>query len=124
MYHRHGWGPSHTHDIETFTQKRPSLLILLWLAIAGGLAPDPAALAILLAALTSGKLILGLFTVIVFSLGFASVLVIVAVVAAQVGEIVFTWLSSRRILWLQIGVSMGIIGMGIFLTANACQLLW
>lgn len=37
VYHRLGWGPSHTHDIEAFTQKRPRLLSLLWLAIAGGL---------------------------------------------------------------------------------------
>ncbi len=123
MYHRHGWGPSHTHDIELFKQKRPTLLILLWLAIAGGLLPDPAALAILLAAIASGKLILVLFTVIVFSLGFASVLVIVGVVAARVGELVLTWLSSRWILQLQVSMSLVIIGMGIFLTANAWRLL-
>src|SRR2546430_7616198 len=36
--------------------------ILLGLGIAGGLLPDPGALAILLAALASGKLVLGLFT--------------------------------------------------------------
>jgi len=54
-YHRHGWGLSHTHDIEAITRVRPSLAILLGLGIAGGLLPDPGALAILLAAIASGK---------------------------------------------------------------------
>jgi nickel/cobalt transporter (NicO) family protein len=76
-YHSHGWGVTHSHDIEAVTQIRPRLGILLALGIAGGLLPDPGALAILLAAIASGKLILGLFTVLIFSLGFASVLVVV-----------------------------------------------
>jgi nickel/cobalt exporter len=80
-YHSHGWGLVHTHDIDAITQVRPRLAILLGLGIAGGLLPDPGALAILLAAIGSGKLILGLLTVLVFSLGFASVLVVVGVVA-------------------------------------------
>ena len=73
-YHSHGWGVTHSHDIEAVTQVRPKLGILLALGIAGGLLPDPGALAILLAAIASGKLILGLLTVIVFSLGFASLI--------------------------------------------------
>ena len=124
VYHRHGWGPSHAHTIEVVTDKRPSLWILLWLAIAGGLLPDPAALAILLAAIASGRLVLGLCTVAVFSLGFASVLVIVGIVAARVGEVIFTWLSSRRILYAQIGISVVILLIGVVLTMNAWQTLW
>ena len=118
-YHSHGWGLVHTHDIEAITQTRPSLAILLGLGIAGGLLPDPGALAILLAAIASGKLILGLLTVLVFSLGFASVLVVVGVVAAQVGQLILTWLSSRWIGWVQIGAALLIVGVGLFLTANA-----
>ena len=36
--HRHGWGPAHSHaeEIERITRARPSLLVLLGLAIAGG----------------------------------------------------------------------------------------
>ena len=99
-YHSHGWGLVHTHDIEAITQTRPSL-------------------AILLAAIASGKLILGLLTVLVFSLGFASVLVVVGVVAAQVGQLILTWLSSRWIGWVQVGAALLIVGVGLFLTANA-----
>jgi nickel/cobalt exporter len=118
-FHSHGWGPTHTHDIEAITRVRPSLAILLGLGIAGGLLPDPGALAILLASLASGKLILGLLTVIVFSLGFASVLVIVGVVAARVGRLILTWLSSRWIEWVQVGAALVILGVGVVLTTNA-----
>jgi nickel/cobalt exporter len=119
QFHSHGWGPVHTHDIEAITRVRPSLAILLGLGIAGGLLPDPGALAILLASLASGKLILGLLTVIVFSLGFASVLVIVGVVAARVGRLILIWLSSRWIEWVQVGAALVILGVGVVLTTNA-----
>jgi nickel/cobalt exporter len=122
-YHSHGWGLVHTHDMDAITQIRPRLAILLGLGIAGGLLPDPGALAILLAAIASGKLILGLLTVLVFSLGFASVLVVVGVVAAQVGQLILTWLSSRWIGWVQIGAALIIVGVGLFLTANAWRTL-
>jgi nickel/cobalt exporter len=122
-YHSHGWGPAHTHDIEGMAQAGPSLAILLGLGIAGGLLPDPGALAILLAAIASGKLILGLLTVLVFSLGFASVLVVVGVVAARVGQIILVWLSSRWIGWVQIGAAVLIIVVGLVLTASAWRTL-
>ena len=122
-YHSHGWGVTHSHDIEAVTQVRPKLGILLALGIAGGLLPDPGALAILLAAIASGKLILGLLTVIVFSLGFASVLVVVGVVAARVGRLILAWLSSRWIGWVQIGAAVLIVGVGLVLTANAWRTL-
>ncbi len=118
-YHRHGWGPRHTHNLEAIAQSRPRLAVLLGLGIAGGLLPDPGALAILLAAIASGRLILGLLTVLVFSLGFASVLVVVGVVAARVGQLILFWLTSRWIVWVQIGAALLIVGVGIVLTATA-----
>jgi nickel/cobalt transporter (NicO) family protein len=118
-YHSHGWGVTHSHDIEAITQVRPKLAILLALGIAGGLLPDPGALAILLAAIAGGKLVLGLLTVLVFSLGFASVLVVVGVVAARVGQLILTWLSSRWVGWVQIGAALLIVVVGLILTANA-----
>lgn len=121
--HRHGWGPAHTHDIDLLARTRPSLLMLIGLGVAGGLLPDPGALAILLAAIVGGKLVLGLFTVVVFSLGFASVLVVVGIVAARVGQVVLQWLSSRWIGRLQIGAALVIVGVGVVLTANAWRAL-
>jgi nickel/cobalt transporter (NicO) family protein len=118
-YHSHGWGRRHSHTVALEGANRPRLAMLLGLGIAGGLLPDPGALAILLAALAAGKVVLGLMTVLVFSIGFASVLVVVGVVAARVGEAVLTWLSGRWVLWLQMGAALLIVAVGLVLTVNA-----
>jgi nickel/cobalt exporter len=62
-------------------------------------------------------------TVVVFSLGFASVLVAVGVVAARLGQLILAWLSSRWIAWVHIGAALLIIGAGLILTANAWRSL-
>ena len=100
-------------------ENRPKLPVLLALGIAGGLLPDPAALALLLGALSSGKVLLGLVTVVVFSLGFAATLVVVGIVAAKVGEKVLDWLASIWMIRLQIATSLLIVGMGVVLTIRA-----
>lgn len=93
--------------------------MLVGLGIAGGLLPDPGALAILLSAIAGGRLVLGLGTVVVFSLGFASVLVLVGVVAARVGKLLLDWLSGDWVLWIQVGAALVIMAVGVVLTANA-----
>jgi len=122
-YHRHGWGPTHTHDVAFESGPRPSLAILLGLGVAGGLLPDPGALAILLAALASGKVMLGLFTVLVFSLGFASVLIVVGIAAAIVGDLALGWLDSRWMGRLQVATAALIVLIGLVLTVNAARTL-
>lgn len=118
-WHSHGWGTRHAHRVDLVTGERPRLAVLMTLSIAGGILPDPAALAILLAALSTGRVVLGLFTVLVFSLGFAAALVAVGVVAAQVGRRVFNWLDSVWAVRLQLATTLLIIGMGCWLTAQA-----
>ena len=117
--HRHGWGPAHTHRLDVLADTRPSWTILLGLGVAGGLLPDPGALALLLAAIANGKPVTGLLSVLVFSLGFALVLVAVGLVAARVGQLVLTWLSGRWIVWLQLGTALLILIVGVWLTVNA-----
>ena len=117
--HSHGWGLAHTHHLDDLSRARPSLLVLLGLGIAGGLLPDPAALALLLGALGQGKVLLGLSTVVVFSVGFAATLVVVGVVAAQVGKRVLTWLSGPWAARIQIATSLLIVVLGIVLTSGA-----
>lgn len=122
--HRHGWGAAHSHDAGLNDAARPSFALLLGLGIAGGVMPDPAALAVLLSALASGKLVLGLLTVLVFSLGFASVLVVVGLVAARVGTMVLdrigggTWTR-----WVQLATSAIVVGVGTVMTASAWRTL-
>src|SRR6266566_489532 len=106
VWHSHGFGKVHAHRLDVVAENRPKLPVLLALGIAGGLLPDPAALALLLGALSSGKVLLGLVTVVVFSLGFAATLVVVGIVAAKVGEKVLDWLASIWMIRLQIATSL------------------
>jgi nickel/cobalt transporter (NicO) family protein len=119
-WHSHGWGTYHSHRLDLVTDdRRPKLAMLLALGIAGGILPDPAALAILLAALSSGQVMLGLATVVVFSLGFAATLVAVGLIAAKVGEKILEWLSSIWVVRVQIATTLLILGMGVVLTVKA-----
>jgi nickel/cobalt exporter len=118
-YHSHGWGFRHTHDLKLATTNRPGLWVLIGLGIAGGLLPDPAALAILLNALAQGKVMLGLGTVVVFSLGFAATLVVVGVIAAKVGQKILDWLAGPWAMRLQVGTSLLIVLVGVILSFKA-----
>jgi nickel/cobalt exporter len=120
-YHTHGWGFKHTHDMGLITTNRPSLWILIWLGIAGGLLPDPVALGLLMRALVDGKVMLGLAGVLVFSLGFATVLVLVGVIASWAGKKILDWLAGSWAARLQIGTSLTIVVVGIVLTVLAWQ---
>ena len=105
--------------MDLVTTNRPSLWLLIWLGIAGGLLPDPVALTLLLRALAEGKVMLGLSVVLVFSLGFAAVLVIVGVVAAAVGRRILDWLAGPTAARLQIATSLLIVIVGVILTCTA-----
>ncbi len=118
-WHRHGWGSAHAHRLDVLTDNRPNLGVLLALSIAGGLLPDPTALAILIASLSSGQVMLGLAAVVAFSLGFAAALVVVGVVAAKIGQRVLGWLSSVWVLRVQVLTTVLILAMGCVLTVRA-----
>jgi len=122
-YHSHGWGFKHTHNVDLVANHRPSLWVLIGLGVAGGLLPDPAALAILLSALAQGKVMLGLATVLVFSLGFAATLVVVGVIAAKVGQKILTWLAGPWAARIQIGTSALIVLVGLALSVKAWRML-
>jgi nickel/cobalt transporter (NicO) family protein len=120
-WHSHGWGTYHAHRVDLVADRRPKLAVLLALGIAGGVLPDPSALALLLAALSSGQVLLGLFTVLVFSVGFAVTLVVVGLAAAMAGQRVLDWLSSIWAIRLQIATTLLILGMGVVLTVKAAS---
>ena len=122
-YHSHGWGFKHTHNVDLVANNRPSLWVLIGLGVAGGLLPDPAALAILLSALAQGKVMLGLATVLVFSLGFASTLVVVGVIAAKVGQRILTWLAGPWAARIQLATSALIVAVGVALSVKAWTML-
>ena len=122
--HRHGWGRPHSHALDLDATRRPSFALLLGLGVAGGVMPDPAALAVLLSAVANGKLVLGLLTVLVFSLGFASVLVAVGLVAARAGQLVLDRLGGGAwTRWIQLATSVVVVGVGVALTIGAWRTL-
>ncbi len=121
--HRHGWGPPHTHTEQVSSVVRPSWGVLIGLGVAGGLLPDPAALAVLLAALANGKLVLGLLTVLVFSLGFASVLVLVGTVVGRAGNLTSGWLAERTLERLQLATALVITTVGAAMVIGAWRQL-
>ena len=118
-FHSHGFGVRHRHDLTAVIDRRPSLLVLLGLGIAGGLVPDPLALSLLIRALAEGKVVVGLIGVFAFSVGFAAVLVAVGVVAAAVGKRLLQWLAGPQAARLQVGMSVLIVLVGVILTVNA-----
>jgi nickel/cobalt exporter len=64
---------------------------------------------------------LGLITVLVFSLGFAAALVAVGIAAAQIGKRVLDWLSGLWAVRVQIATTLLILAMGIVLTLKAAR---
>jgi nickel/cobalt exporter len=123
--HSH-FGLSHSHRPDrVFAQAsgRPSWMLLLGLGLAGGLLPDPAALAVLLAAIASGKLVLGLLTVLVFSLGFASVLILVGMLVGRLGQSALRRIDARWLDWLQVGTASLIVLVGVAMTIGAWRQL-
>jgi nickel/cobalt exporter len=122
--HRHGfWGHRHSHaEVAAIQGRPPSFGLLVALGVAGGVMPDPGALAVLLSALASGRLVLGLLTVLVFSLGFAAVLVLVGVIAGKAGALLLERIAaSDWVGWLQMA-SAGVIAVyGIVLTLGALR---
>src|SRR5207244_3454690 len=117
--HEHGFGHGHSHPPHVHADARPSWGVLLGLGLAGGLLPDPAALAVLLAAVASGKVVLGLLTVLVFSLGFASVLVMVGAVVGHVGRLALGWFNPAALAWLEVATGVVIVVVGGAMTIGA-----
>ncbi|MBI5779547.1 MAG: sulfite exporter TauE/SafE family protein [Planctomycetes bacterium] len=73
--HAHG----HSHSVATSSLETVSLKQILALGISGGLVPCPTAIVILLMAITIKKTLWGLFLILAFSLGLASVLITIGI---------------------------------------------
>jgi ABC-type nickel/cobalt efflux system permease component RcnA len=137
--HGHQAGQSHSHWFASLTRSRvverapataPStagtlepadasvpLGRLLTLGITGGMVPCPAALVVLLSALSLHRVGLGLFLIVAFSLGLAAVLIVIGLLMVYARQFMARWqgdgLVSKR--WLP-AVSSGfmlILGLGI-----------
>ena len=77
-------------------KQRVSYWQLFLLGVSGGLVPCPAAIAILLAAVGSGRLGEGLTYILLFSLGLAAVLIAVGIVVVSAGKLAGRFLDAKR----------------------------
>jgi nickel/cobalt exporter len=66
---------------------------------------------------------LGLGTVVVFSVGFAATLVVVGLIAAKVGQRILDWLAGPWAMRVQVGTSLLIVVVGAILTFSAWRAL-
>jgi high-affinity nickel-transport protein len=137
--HSHNPGQSHSHWFTSIVRLRKSktayvppatdvlpgetrgsnmpLRQLLTLGITGGMVPCPAALVVLLSALSLHRVGLGLFLIVAFSLGLAGVLIAIGLLMVHARQLLSRWkgdgASARR--WLPVASSlfMLILGLGI-----------
>jgi len=122
-HHDHGHdhphhGHSHTHS--HLPEGGVSLSSLIGLGISGGMVPCPSALVILLAAISMHRILLGLGLIFAFSLGLATVLIIIGILMVKSTGFISKARSGKRLLKILPAVSAtAIIVIGIGITFGA-----
>ena len=98
--------------------------MILTLGLSGGIIPCPAALAVLLASIASDNLAEGVFQVLAFSLGLASVLIAIGLALVNAGRAVFRRFSlEAHVARLRWASGLVIVALGTYLTLRAIQTL-
>jgi ABC-type nickel/cobalt efflux system permease component RcnA len=119
-HHHHHHGHEHHHH----QQGRPvSLRELLTLGISGGIVPCPAALVVLLSAVSLHRIGLGLLLIVAFSVGLAAVLIAVGMLMIHARQLMSRFHGDGRLTtrWLPLASSVFITLFGVALTAQAIQ---
>ena len=119
--HTHDHSHSHYHQNQfTSGQERQSLWQIFLLGISGGLVPCPAALVVLLVSLRSGEIASGLTYLLMFSLGVASVLVVIGLFVCKAAHLASRYLDKPRLApMIALGSSVVITGLGTFVIWQA-----
>ena len=121
--HGHGHGHRHAHDGHHHHGATASLRELLTLGISGGIVPCPAALVVLLSAVTLNRVGFGLLLIVAFSAGLAAVLVGIGVLMVYARQSMARFPSEGKWIthWLPITSSAFIVMFGLALTWQALQ---
>jgi nickel/cobalt exporter len=90
----HGHGHSHAPVLKP--GERPSFPQLITLGVSGGIVPCPAALAVLLAAISFGNFLRGVSLVVIFSLGMAAVLVAIGIMMVHAAKFAVRYVAGSR----------------------------
>jgi ABC-type nickel/cobalt efflux system permease component RcnA len=118
--HTHHHSPAHSHHE---MQNKTSLRELLTLGISGGIVPCPAALVVLLSAVSMNRVGFGLLLIVAFSAGLAAVLVGIGVLMVYAQQSMSRFQSEGKWIarWLPITSSAFIVLFGLVLTWQALQ---
>ena len=95
--HEHSRGRhARSHSLDLAPGERPTLGQLITLGISGGIVPCPAALAVLLAAISYGEFARGLSLVVIFSIGMAAVLVAIGIMMVKAAGFAGRYVGESR----------------------------
>ncbi len=123
--HDHSHDHGHKHDQDGNAQTVNSKWHLLLLGISGGIIPCPAAIAILLTAVASGRIAQGLSVTIFFSLGLGLVMMGIGLTVSRLGR-----LTEKITENLKIARRMGVVSavlitsLGSYTLFNSIQNIW
>lgn len=98
---------------------------LFSLGVSGGIVPCPAAIAILLVAVSSSKFLEGLFVILVFSIGLATALIFIGIVACKASSKLRKWCitdNATRLIKLRMISSLIVITLGIYFVISGLLL--
>jgi ABC-type nickel/cobalt efflux system permease component RcnA len=122
--HSHDGLPAHTHgpgEAHNHASQPVSLRALVALGVSGGIIPCPAALVVLLTALSLHRVGFGLVLIVAFSIGLAAVLVAIGILMVYAGRLMTRFKEEGPLIqrWLPLTSSavMTLLGFGIAIQA-------
>ena len=121
--HPHSTGDGHSHDVPYAAPPSLTVRSVAMLGVAGGLVPSASALIVLLAAVTTGRLVFGLGLIVAFGLGMAVVLGGLAVVTIFAHRWLGTRIVRRRPMVSQLARLVP-IGSGVVVLAIGLGIAW
>jgi nickel/cobalt exporter len=123
IQHNHNHNHNHGHDHarahgHVHGEKKDGYWQLFLLGVSGGMVPCPAAIAILLASLGTGRLGEGLIYILLFSLGLASVLIAIGITVVSAGKFAGRFLDAK-----QFANKIAIVSAGLITLIGAATLI-
>ena len=120
--HDHSHDHGHTHNHHDLN-RQVSLRELLTLGISGGIVPCPAALVVLLSAVSMQRIGFGLLLIVAFSVGLAAVLITIGLLMVYARQFMSRFEVNSRLTtrWLPLTSSAFILVFGIALAVQALQ---
>jgi ABC-type nickel/cobalt efflux system permease component RcnA len=125
-HHHHGPGASHDHSHghhHHVPSGKLSIPALLTLGVTGGIVPCPAALVVLLGAISLHRVGFGLLLIVAFSVGLAAVLIGIGLLMVSARRFASRWKGEGALVtrWLPMTSAVVIVLSGVGLTAQALR---